>query len=276
MLFELALIPAVILLIYIYKKDTVEKEPTPLLMKCVGFGALATLPAIILELILQAFYIEARDVPTGSLTYAITMGFLVAGATEEACKYFMLRKVTWNDKNFDYMFDGIVYGVYVSLGFAALENIFYVIDGGIVTGVARMFTAIPGHTCFGVYMGYYYSMSKKASLMGNKSDYEKYTRKALIIPMVIHGLYDALIMTSADGIGEGPYALCVIAWIILVIILFRKTFKFVNLASRYDYGFYETGLWKCPKCGFVAKENFCNVCGTPRTHMDIEALSDKN
>lgn len=276
MLFALALIPAIILLIYIYNRDKKEKEPTKLLVKCFCMGMVSIIPALILEIILELVLFDSGIMTQGSIAGAFVMGFVVAGLSEELFKYFMLHKLTWNNENFDYMFDGIVYAVFVSLGFATLENVFYVFSGGLVTALFRMVTAIPGHTCFGVYMGYYYSKTKLAEVEGNEAEYKKNKRKSLLLPMVLHGLYDALIMLDGNEVGEAVQVIAVLIWFVLVIIAFIRTFKFVNRTSKDDFHFavideevtavYSAkmlGRWQCD-CGESNESNFCPVCGKAR------------
>ena len=119
----IALLPAVVLVVYIYRKDRTDKEPPALLAKLLGYGALSCLPAIVVELILSAV-IERLNVRNVCLGYFLE-AFVVAGLTEETCKFLFLR-TTWRSPAFDYQFDAIVYAVMVALGFAAFENVKYV------------------------------------------------------------------------------------------------------------------------------------------------------
>lgn len=240
-LFALALIPAAVLLVYIYKMDTVEKEPMSLLLKCLCFGALATVPAYALEKLLNYVLVVSQNIPKGSVKYALITGFVIAGGVEELCKFLVLRKLTWKNKNFDCFFDGIVYAVFVSLGFAALENIFYVAEGGASVAISRMFTAVPGHCCFGVCMGYYYSLAKTASVEWNLNNYRSFIQKAIFVPMIIHGIYDSLIMTLPDVVGNDLASTLKYVWTIFICVLFRATFRFVNSASKFDKCFYDKG-----------------------------------
>lgn len=233
-LFSLAIIPAIVLLVYIYKKDTVEKEPASLLAKCFFAGVLCIIPVVIWEEALNYLLIKLPGIGKGSIPYAAITGFLVAGFCEESCKFFVLKKLTWKNKNFDYMFDGIVYAVFVSIGFAAIENIFYVFDGGVRTAILRIFTAVPGHACYGVFMGFYYGAAKQASVEGRAKDCKATIRSALTKPILLHGIYDALIMTNATVVGNDFNKFLFIAWIAFVIELFKSSFKLVNDASKYD------------------------------------------
>ncbi|MBQ0028284.1 MAG: PrsW family intramembrane metalloprotease [Lachnospiraceae bacterium] len=234
----LAVLPSIVLLIYIYRKDKKEKEPKKLLLKCFILGVLSSIPAMIMEIIIEEF-IDGMAIP-GSVLYAALDGFLVAAFSEELCKYLLLKKATWKSPFFNCHFDGIVYAVYVSLGFATLENIMYIADGGLSTAITRFFTAVPGHACDSVYMGYFYSIAKNAYINGDKKVARQNKRLALIIPIILHGIYDCLLSFEEDVVGEGIMLTGILLWIVFVIILFVATFKLVNKASRQDSAFYES------------------------------------
>ena len=123
MLFALALIPVIGLLIFIYFNDKKEKEPIWLLLLLFGVGAASVVSAIVLELIgaaiLGAFF------PTDSVIKGTLDAMLIVAPAEELGKFIVLRSITWKNKHFNYSYDAIVYAVFVSLGFAALENITY-------------------------------------------------------------------------------------------------------------------------------------------------------
>lgn len=116
--------------------------------------------------------------------------FVCVALIEECCKYFFLKKGSWNHPAFDYCFDAIVYSVVVSLGFAAIENIMYVFQNGLHVALLRAVTAIPGHTIFGIFMGHYYGMAKMKERLGDLSASASYRRKAVFVPVCLHGFYD--------------------------------------------------------------------------------------
>ena len=89
------------------------------------------------------------------------MYFGVVAFSEEGAKYFLLKRRTWNSAAFNCQFDGVVYAVFVSLGFALWENISYVLMYGLSTALVRAVTAVPGHACFGVFMGVWYGLAKR-------------------------------------------------------------------------------------------------------------------
>lgn len=232
----LAIIPSLVLLIYIYKKDKREKEPIRLLLKCFLWGVLIIIPIVILESLLDAVLVEFAA--EGSVPYAIVDGFIVAAMSEELFKYLALKKKTWNSSDFNCFFDGIVYAVFVSLGFATFENIVYVMDGGLSSAILRMFTAVPGHACDAVFMGYFYSKAKKARVDNNRTLEKKYKRRALIIPILFHGMYDCFISFEEEAAGEDAVLIGILLWIILVVAQFIMAFKTVNKVSKEDAPFY--------------------------------------
>lgn len=187
-LVALAIFPSVFLANYVYDHDTVDAEPPRLLWSLVALGALAGLPASILEVLGDEILL--RYLPYGTVLYYFLDSFLVVGIAEEGCKYLMLRLRTWRHPAFDYRFDGVVYGVMVAVGFATLENLMYVLQNGIETGIARAVLSVPGHVAWGVVMGYYYGQAKAFDVMGNRTAYKANIRKAFWIPALAHGLYD--------------------------------------------------------------------------------------
>ena len=202
MLYALALIPVVGLLIFIYFNDKKEKEPFGLLVGLffAGMGTIVT--AIIAELV--GGLILGAVFPANTVIGGVLDAMLIVAPAEELGKFLVLRLITWKNKNFNYNYDAIVYAVFVSLGFAAFENITYVFSSGIGTAFLRMFTAVPGHACFAVFMGFFYSKAKYASLTGKKGACTGFTALAMVIPIVIHGVYDAILM----GGGSSEYPRC--------------------------------------------------------------------
>ena len=163
----MALLPAIVLCAYVYKKDRVEKEPVSLLLKLLLFGALACFPAIVLETIFEGFLegMFAEVTMTGTFVndsqmyqYNFLKYFIGVALVEEAVKSLVLILVTRKNKEFNSLFDGMIYSIFVSLGFAALENVLYVMSGGVSVAIMRAVMSVPGHMFFGVMMGYHYSM----------------------------------------------------------------------------------------------------------------------
>ncbi len=183
-----AVIPAVILLIKVERADRLEKESPGLLVSLVLFGIISTAIATLgerLGILLLAFLFEEESVLYNFLLY-----FVVVALSEEGAKYILLKRRTWNNPEFNCQFDGVVYSVFVSLGFALWENIGYVAYYGLTTALVRAVTAVPGHACFGVFMGAWYGMAKRRQGAGDYAGAAKLRRTALIVPMLLHGFYD--------------------------------------------------------------------------------------
>ncbi len=222
----LAIIPGLLLIIYVYGKDKVEKEPIGLIIKIIICGILSCFAAGFLE---EAESQVLPSYPEGSVEYAVQTSFLMAALVEETVKYIAMRIPTWRHPAFNYRFDGIVYGMSSAIGFAVYENIMYVAMYGFETGIVRAFTAVPLHAFCGAFMGAFYSYSKKASIMGKSP--LPYTILALLVPMLIHGTYDTFAF-----LGErGTFPL-----LVLVVLLYIAAITMIRKMSKADYraGFY--------------------------------------
>lgn len=183
----LALAPAVLLMLYVYFRDKYEKEPVGLILKGILLGAIIIFPVGFFE-----NYISRGGVGLSRFPKAAYDAFFVAAATEEVFKFLMVYMLIWRNRNFNEKFDGIVYAVSVSLGFAAIENLFYVFsNSSMQVGILRAFTAVPGHTIFGIVMGFYLGMAR----FGGKSS-GKFMLQALLVPWFLHGIYDFLLMSQ--------------------------------------------------------------------------------
>ena len=221
----IALLPPIILIIYIWKLDTIEKEPGSLLLKLFIFGVLTTVGAMILESVGEWILNSFVSEPTSSL-YMLIDNFIVVAWAEEGLKRLALRRCSFRHPAFDYRFDGIVYAVMVSLGFAAAENVLYVFQYGLFTGLIRAVTAIPLHCITGIYMGHYYGEAKSAHVRGNLGRYRRFMRLSLVIPILIHGFYDFCASTDS-----GLLMLLFIAFVVIIDIF---AFLAVRRYSRED------------------------------------------
>lgn len=214
----LAILPVLLLIAYVYKQDRVEKEPGGLLIKCFLLGAVMIIPAMIIEVIIGVV-IDENTMPFLS-------NFVGVALVEEACKMFILDKVIWKNKEFNYRFDGIVYAVMVSLGFACFENILYVWEGGLSVAILRALTAIPGHTVFAVFMGYYMGEAKLQEVLGNVKGRKRHRRMMLLIPMLIHGFYDYTASSGSD--------MMVLVFFGFVIVMDVLAFRRIKKSSKED------------------------------------------
>ena len=214
-----ALLPAIILCVYIFKKDRVEKEPIGLLLWLLALGAISCFPAASVERsisgILHGIFAPLGEIDANGdvllssgwyYLYHFLKYFVGVALVEEGFKFLFLIWATKNNKNFNCVFDGMIYAIFVSLGFAALENVMYVTNYGFTNAVMRGILSVPGHMFFAVMMGYHYSMWHiKDQVVRYERDLKArnliraYTPetevsgsilKCILIPTLAHGFYD--------------------------------------------------------------------------------------
>lgn len=195
----LSLAPVFIILGYIYFRDKYEKEPIRLLLFALLAGAITVIPILFVEQFLNGF----TNLFSG-LFSAVWKAFVVAAFSEELFKFIALYLLIWKSPDFNEKFDGIVYAVFISLGFAGVENVMYVVEGGIGAGMMRAITAVPAHAIFGVTMGYYFGLARFYEKERNSLKL-----KALVYPILLHGIYDFILMTGIEWL-TGVFFLFVI------------------------------------------------------------------
>jgi len=208
-----ALAPVFFIIIYIYLKDKYEKEPKRLILLAFSLGGIVSV--IITSLI---YYVFDWVLPLNNHTSIVEQfikAFFVVGLTEEFSKYIIVRYFLQTRKAFNEPFDGIVYAVTVSMGFAATENIFYVLESGFETALLRAITAVPAHATFGVLMGYFMGKAKFTNrrIILNLS--------GLLLAIIFHGAYDFFLFVDfIPGIWIGAFVSLFIG-----ILLSRKAIK---------------------------------------------------
>lgn len=247
-----ALLPAIVLGVYIFIKDRVEKEPVGLLGALFVGGVISVIPILIVEQILDPtisnFFGNFIRVEGGNYymspfayhMYHMTDNMIGVALVEEGFKWLVMWILTSKNKNFNSLFDGIVYAVFVSLGFATLENILYVFDNGWSTAIARMVTAVPGHTFDAIIMGYYYSnwhmyerarvreadFRDRGMLIRRKEPFsgKQYLFLSILMPVLAHGFYD-----YCCSVGTVAAMLVFVAFLIfLYVYCFAKVRKMSN------------------------------------------------
>ena len=230
-----AVIPAVILLVRVERLDRLEKESTGLLLSLVVFGVVSTSVAALGERI--GIAVLNRLFAQESVLCDVLLYFGVVAFSEEGAKYVLLKRRTWHDTEFNCQFDGVVYGVFVSLGFALWENIGYVAMYGLSTALIRAVTAVPGHACFGVFMGVWYGMAKRREGAGDEAGSKRMRVRALLIPALLHGFYD-FVASRESAAGS-------LVFIVFVILMFVTAYRLVRHVSDNDSYIqsYRFGFW---------------------------------
>lgn len=250
----LAILPVILILLFVYNKDR-SKEPLHLLLILFvsGFGScvLVLLVSALLELFVPFLSKELSEM---TFTEVLIYAFIIVALLEELCKWIMVKFIGYNHKEFDEIYDIIVYAIFVSLGFAFVENIIYVMSNvKLSTAILRAISAVPAHACDAVFMGYYLSIAKQYAERKDKDSERKNIILSILIPTILHGIYDFCIMSS-----NNIFLIVFLAFVIFLYVISIKKLKLmaeVNRKFRYQNKF-------CKKCGAPIRGDFCGNCGT--------------
>jgi RsiW-degrading membrane proteinase PrsW (M82 family) len=219
--------PVLLFMYLIYIRDTV-KEPLSTLVRAFFAGVLSVVLAVILGLIISPLGEFLKDSAMGDSFFN---AFITAGFIEEFSKFLLLYLFIWKHKNFDQNYDGIIYAVFVSLGFALVENILYVFEGGISTAIMRAVLAVPGHGFFAVIMGYYFSLAK----FHHDKQRSQLLLKAILFPAFVHGAYDFCLMYISHKNNNALLSLLLLVVFTVVVIGFwRLGFKKIKKHIQKD------------------------------------------
>jgi protease PrsW len=181
----LSIIPSVVIFAYIYQRDSGGKEPKRLLVYAFLLGVVLVIPAVSIEILLGASPLDTRQL---SLAFLFYEAFIAVALVEEGMKYLAGRYWAQRQADFDEMYDGIMYVVVITLGFATLENISYVLDGGVTIAIIRGLLTVPMHALGAVIIGYYIAKQKF------NYDNERFLIvKALFWPIVLHGSFNFIL-----------------------------------------------------------------------------------
>ena len=181
-LLALAMAPGIAICLFIYFKDKYNREPLGLLILSFFMGVLSIIPAVIIQIALTK---PVKLLMGPGILYTAVFSYLIVALSEEGSKFLALRLLPFRRKAFDDPFDGIIYAVVVSMGFATLENILYVTNHGIGTGILRMFLSVPAHATFGVLMGYHLGLAKF-----DPANKRRHLMLAIFWPVLFHGTFD--------------------------------------------------------------------------------------
>lgn len=223
-----AVLSAFFLMRYVYRQDHIEKESPILLIHLIFCGMAAALISVLFEYIGEIILNTATNgkISNSSPTYIILFAFLVVGVIEEGAKLVFLYIRSWNAPDFNYRFDGIIYSVFTGLGFAAFENIKYVMGYGLTVAVPRALLAIPGHMSFAVFMGVFYGRARLAEDQGSKVKKHLNMLTGYLIAITLHGIYDSCAMIGTT--------LATIIFLVFVITLYLIVFQVIKRESRND------------------------------------------
>ena len=219
-----AVIPAVFLMVRVWRADRLEKESPWLMWQLVKGGVFSSLLAMAEERV--GSWILGAAVPQDSVMYNVILYFVIVAVAEESSKYIFLKKNSWRSEEFTSQYDGVVYAVFTSLGFALWENISYVMHFGFSTALVRAVTAIPGHACFGVFMGVFYGFARKYENCGKPQASGVCRFLCVLFPVLLHGTYDYI--ATSEQISGGWYFTAFVA------ALFAVSYYLVGKISKQD------------------------------------------
>ena len=188
----IALGPVIAIFFFFFAKDRYEREPLARLLLTAGVGAASAIPVVIVESIWGNAVTDLAYLSANEMAF---MAYVEVGFTEEFFKMLAFLVTAYWSKHMNEPYDGIMYAVSASLGFAAIENILYVFNGGIGTGILRAITAVPAHAMFGLFIGYFAGRAKFAKTSG----FAKFLLivVGLLISVFLHGTYDLIAFRSA-------------------------------------------------------------------------------
>jgi RsiW-degrading membrane proteinase PrsW (M82 family) len=184
----LAVAPGFFILWYVYNKDKYEREPKGLIVATFFIGVAVAVPAALIEYLFE----RGTGIPmTGNILGAFIGSFFIVAPVEEVAKYLAVRVKAYNSPSFNEVMDGIVYCVAAALGFATIENVFYVFEYGAATGIVRALFSVPLHALCGAIIGYYLGMKKV-----HKEEKKYFVAAGIIIAILFHGAYDFVLFSE--------------------------------------------------------------------------------
>lgn len=252
LLFSVSVLPVIVVGYFIYNMDK-DRENLKFLLKLFLSGVFSLFLVLIITGILVYFFpLLNPDIGNKNLFQLFISVFIGIALIEEFCKWIMVYKISYNDRNFTHVYDIIVYSVFVSLGFTFLENLFYVYSNGIGVGIMRAFLAVPGHAIDGVFMGYYFGLAKLAQINNQKKEANKYLFLSILVPTIMHGIYDYTLLAQKF--------IFLIIFVIFVIALYVFSIKKVKILRKINKKLINNDNY-CPNCGIKIEDNYCYQCG---------------
>ena len=244
----ISLIPAIALCLLIYEKDKVEKEPPLLLAALFVIGAVSFVPSYYLSdrliVLFDGLFSDYRELnpALGSVIYSeasyevlnrALCSFVAVALVYETVRWLLLVIITSKNRNFNSLFDGLVYSAFISLGFAAADNVRYSFVNGWDNILYRSIVTIPSYLAFGIISGLFYTLwhaytiaDKKENLLFAEGKLShniirfpaRFLVLSLIIPTIMHGVF-SYIQSSNDAVGKVIfYVLLAVVYIVCFVI----------------------------------------------------------
>lgn len=221
----ISIIPVLLLALFVYSKDSV-KEPKTLLIALFASGFLSAIIVITIDICLSTIipdFFITENYSKYSFYKLFSAVFLEIAFIEEFSKWIMIRILGYNNKHFDQLYDIIVYSVFVALGFALIENIFYLIPSSISLGLYRAIFSIPAHACFGVFMGIFLGLAKRYEDEDNLLS-KVYMVYAVLVPTLLHTTYNFCLLADSNHF--------FIVFVIFIVALYIVSVLKINRISK--------------------------------------------
>lgn len=268
LLISISIVPVIALIFLCYFMDCYEPEPKKIVAKLFAFGLLMVIPCAVIEILLigkSSFFERPHDLISLFINIFFYIGFV-----EEILKFIVVIAGVYRSPEFDEPYDGIIYTVSASLGFASLENLMYVISGGIGTGIARAVLSVPAHALFGVIMGYFLGISK----FREKGKRLKYVLYGLFYAVLAHTIYDFLLLSH-----NLILLVCIVPFMAMLWLIAIKLVRIAQSMSFYKFNPQKEEILpktdiKCFVCGFSVPSDafFCLNCGKKVMDDDSESF----
>ena len=257
LLLIIAITPVIFICLYIYHKDK-NKEPKQLLSVLFLKGIFSCGLVLIISRILKIIFpFVTKDVNIMNTFEVFFYSFIYVALVEESCKWYFVYKYGYKSRMFDERYDIIVYSVFVSLGFAFFENLFYVFGyNSIQVAITRGLLSVPGHACNSIFMGYYLTLTKQYSIIKNKKKAKENKIKSIVIPTILHGIYDFCIFINNDIFS--------LIFVIYIIVLYIITINKINKISKKNVRLDKITMKPkfCSNCGSrLTNGSYCSKCG---------------
>ena len=249
------ILPVILILVFVNSKDK-TKEPISLLIKLFSLGIISCFLTLGVSFILEKnIPFMNHELRTEKYIYTFLYAFVGVALIEELFKWIMVYFAGYKNKKFDELYDIIIYSVFVSLGFAFIENIIYVLTSGsseLSVAVIRAISAVPGHACDAIFMGYYLCLAKQFYIKKDMKQEKNNMYLSILVPTLLHGIYDFCLMSDQ--------MVLIIIFILFVLFLYYISIKKLNQVSKENAPLVNT-MRLCPNCGAKVEKEFCPICG---------------
>jgi len=256
-----SLLVAIFWLMNFRKMDKYEKEPERLIYITFFAGILSTIPSVLLEIPLGAANVH-HPRPLSALFFM----FLWVGIVEETFKFLAVYITAYRSNQFNEVMDGMVYMVSAAMGFAAAENVGYMLGFGLSVGILRALLSYLAHLSFSAILGYFMAKAKLENKGGQ-------LWVGFILAVCFHWFYNFFFVVGTMKTSGEFFLLGVLVWIcglVLTFILAKKAQAVSPFRTTHLLPKRMTRL--CQACGKTVstKAWICHHCGEPLSLKEDE------